>query len=265
MPFPDRPPSNAPGDPGDTSGVLHDKLTIPERYVAPRSQKVLYVIAVILAVVGAGSFFLILAEVKQKIDLATVDETVSSWFVSQRSPAATTVMGVLATIFGPIVMPIIVAAVTGIWIIRARKLWRPLLLAGAMLTGVLLAQVITRLVERPRPPMDLMVLGADSTYSFPSGHVLGASDFLLVGAFLVFSRRRRIGAVIAGFSAAVAGIASQAISRLYLGYHWLTDVLASVSLSLIILAAVIALDTWRTTKALPGPEEMAAKKRPRPA
>ena len=144
------------------------------------------------------------------------------------------------------------AAVTGIWIIRARKLWRPLLLAGAMLTGVILAQVITRLVERPRPPMDLMVLGADSTYSFPSGHVLGASDFLLVGAFLVFSRRRRLGAVIAGFSAAVAGIATQAISRLYLGYHWLTDVLASVSLSLIVLAAVIALTRGEPPRSCPG-------------
>ena len=34
-----------------------------------------------------------------------------------------------------------------------------------------------------------MLFGADHTFSFPSGHVLGACDFLLVGTFLIFSRR----------------------------------------------------------------------------
>jgi undecaprenyl-diphosphatase len=38
---------------------------------------------------------------------------------------------------------------------------------------------------------------------------------------------------------------------LYLGYHWLSDALASVSLSLVILGGVIALDTWRTAR-IPG-------------
>jgi membrane-associated phospholipid phosphatase len=41
------------------------------------------------------------------------------------------------------------------------------------------------------------------------------------------------------------------VSRLYLGYHWLSDALASVSLSLLILGGVIALDTWRTAR-IPG-------------
>ncbi len=39
-----------------------------------------------------------------------------------------------------------------------------------------------------------------------------------------------------------------AISRLYLGYHWLTDALASLSISLVVLGGVIALDTWRTAR-----------------
>ena len=38
-----------------------------------------------------------------------------------------------------------------------------------------------------------------------------------------------------------------ALSRLYLGYHWLSDAMASVPLA-VILGAVIALDTWRTAR-----------------
>ncbi|VXC57351.1 Undecaprenyl-diphosphatase [Arthrobacter sp. 9V] len=232
--------------------LLDRKLTVQERQIAPPTQRRLYVTALVLAMVGAGFFFLILAEIQQKIDIASVDAPVNSWFANQRSSAMTLIMGVLATIFGPVAMPIIVVTTTVVWMVRARHAWRPLLLAGAMLTGVILAQIISRLVARPRPPLDQMLLGGDSTYSFPSGHVLGASDFLLVGAFLVFSRHQhRIAAVIAGFSTAVAGILTQAVSRLYLGYHWLTDTLASISLSLVVLGAVIALDTWRTTRAAP--------------
>jgi undecaprenyl-diphosphatase len=54
-----------------------------------------------------------------------------------------------------------------------------------MLIGVELAQVIGRLVDRSRPPTELRLFGSDPSFSFPSGHVLGASDFLLSIVYLV--------------------------------------------------------------------------------
>lgn len=120
-----------------------------------------------------------------------------------------------------------------------------------MLTGVGLAQVIGRAVERTRPPVELMLLGADHTFSFLSGHVLGASNFLLVTAFLVFSRHRKPVVTAVGFVVAVFGVALAALSRLYLGNHWLSDAIASVAVSLVVLGAVIAVDTWRTVR-IPG-------------
>ncbi|MDN4611121.1 phosphatase PAP2 family protein [Arthrobacter burdickii] len=239
--------------------ILHGKLVVEERQVSARTRKMLYIAAVVLVLAGSGFFFLTLTDVLQKDDLATLDEPVNSWFVGHRIAAVTVVMVVLATVFGPVVLPIVVVMVTAVWIVKARHIWRPLLLAGAMTAGVVLAEVITHLVGRARPPASAMLLGSDSTYSFPSGHVLGASDFLLVGAFIVFSRRRRPGPVLAGFLAAWGGIAAQVVSRLYLGYHWLTDALASIALSLVVLGVVIALDTWRTAgtpeepRAGPGP------------
>jgi membrane-associated phospholipid phosphatase len=157
-------------------------------------------------------------------------------------------MIVLAVIFGPVALPIIVLVVTVAWGILAKHAWRPILLAAGMLTGVGLAQLIGRSVDRQRPPVDQMLFGADHTFSFPSGHVLGASDFLLITAFLVFSRLRKPKTTVVGFVCAIIGVILASVSRLYLGYHWVSDAVASVALSLVVLGAVIAVDTWRTAR-----------------
>lgn len=78
-------------------------------------------------------------------------------------------MIVVAIVFGPIGMPIIVAVVALVRIIAAKHAWRPILLASGMATGVILSQLTAPLVKHPRPPIDLMLFGADPSYSFPSG------------------------------------------------------------------------------------------------
>jgi undecaprenyl-diphosphatase len=211
----------------------------------------LYRIAVGLMIVGVVFFTVILTSVLQHGGIAAADEPVRSWLVTMRGEPATTIMIILAIVFGPVGLPIIVLIVTVAWGLAAKHAWRPMLLAGAMLTGVILAQVIGRIVERHRPPLDLMLFGADSTFSFPSGHVLGACDFLLVTTYLVFSRRKNPLSAVVAFIVAGIGIFFAAVSRLYLGYHWLTDALGAFSISLVVLGGVIALDTWRTAR-IPG-------------
>jgi undecaprenyl-diphosphatase len=231
--------------------VFHDKFVVEERYVDAGARKALYVTAIVLAAAGALVFFLTLTDVLQKDGLAAADESARRWLLTTRSEALTVGMIILAVVFGPVALPIIVLVVTLVWGILAKHAWRPVLLAAAMVTGVVLAQLIGHAVERARPPVDLMLFGADHTFSFPSGHVLGASDFLLVTAFLVFSRHRRPAVTVVGFVFAVIGVILAALSRLYLGYHWVSDAVASVSLSLVVLGAVIAVDTWRTAR-VPG-------------
>ena len=177
-----------------------------------------------------------------------MDEPVRAWLLGQRSEPVTAVMIFLAIVFGPVALPIIILVVTVAWGLAAKHAWRPLLLAGAMLTGVALAQIIGQAVDRQRPPLDLMLFGPDVTFSFPSGHVLGACDFLLVTAFLVFSRRQNTWPAVVGFAAAAVGIVLASVSRLYLGYHWVSDALASLFISFVVLGAVIAVDTWRTAR-----------------
>jgi membrane-associated phospholipid phosphatase len=231
--------------------VFHDKFVVEERYISAAARRNLFRIAVVLIVVGIVLFSVILTDVLLRDGVADADEPVRSWLLTLRSGPLTTIMIILAIIFGPVALPIIVLVVTVAWGLLAKHAWRPILLAGAMLTGVILAQVVGRTVERQRPPLDLMLFGADTTFSFPSGHVLGACDFLLVTTYLVYSRRRNPRSAVVAFAVAGVGIFFAAVSRLYLGYHWTSDALASLSLSFVVLGTVIALDTWRTAR-IPG-------------
>lgn len=229
-------------------GGWHQKFIVEERFVPPPTRKRLYATSLALIAIGLLAFFLLLDAVLTHTGFQRFDEPVNSWFMTVRSPALTTAMVVLAIVFGPLALPIVVLVVVVAWGIWAKHAWRPLLLAAGMVVGVLLAQFLAPLVRHPRPPVDLMLLSADSTYSFPSGHVLGTADFLLILAFLIASRRQRTHLTVVLFSIAGVVILAQVASRLYLGYHWITDTTASIALSLVILGVVMAVDTARTVR-----------------
>ena len=90
----------------------------------------------------------------------------------------------------------------------------------------LLANGIKLLVDRARP--EVGQLTGFSGSSFPSGHSTAAAA-VLAGVALVVSRRRspRVRAVIAGAAGTGAAVAT---TRVFLGVHWLTDVMAGLAL-----------------------------------
>lgn len=226
----------------------HQRFVVEERYVPAGERRALYLTSIVLILVGLIGFTIVLLGVLGHTGFQRLDEPVELWFNAQRAKDTTNFMIVLAIIFGPVALPIIVLVVLVIWIFTARHVWRPLLMAGGMLAGVILAQTLAPIVQHPRPPVGLMLFGPDHTFSFPSGHVLGTSDFFLLLAFLIASRIRRTWFTVAAIGFAVVGIAAQVVSRLYLGYHWISDTTASNFLSLVIVGTVIAIDTHRTVR-----------------
>jgi undecaprenyl-diphosphatase len=234
--------------PDGKPGFWRSKFVVEERYIHPRARRGLYRASTLLILLGLILFSTVLIGVITHSGLAEWDKPVAQWAVDQRSPVTTFVMIVLTITFGPTVLPIIILIVTVVWFTFAKHAWRPLLLAGAMITGVAVATILAQIVHRHRPPSGLMLIGNDATFSFPSGHVLGASDFLIITGFLIVSRAPKPWAATLALALAWAGVLAEMSSRVYLGYHWLTDTLASVSISMVIVGTVIAIDTRRTAR-----------------
>ena len=105
---------------------------------------------------------------------------------------------------------------------RPRLAW---LLVLAVLGAVALSHGLKAGFDRPRP--DLISHGAVvHTASFPSGHsLLSATVFLTCGSLLAAAHRsRRLQAYILGWAVFLATLVG--LSRIYLGVHWPTDVVA---------------------------------------
>lgn len=230
---------------------FHERFIVDVRDLPHHVRRNLYVWAASLVLVGLVAFLIILVAVLQRDGVSAIDAPIERALDASRTGWLTTTMIVVAIAFGPTALPIIILVVVVMWSILAKHLWRPLLLAAGTLTGVIIVQLIAHAVQRHRPPVAQMLFGTDLTFSFPSGHVMGACNFLLLTTYLVFSRRQSPKAPAIAFTVAGILIFITALCRVYLGYHWATDALASVSLSLVILGTVIAIDTRRTVRATP--------------
>ena len=109
-----------------------------------------------------------------------------------------------------------------------RNLWGSLLAALSLAGADLLYNVIKPIVERPRPPVAIHLVEV-SSFSFPSGHATAVTACFGMAAALLAARRSPGVKVLAGTAAAIV-IVVVGFSRIYLGVHWFTDVVAGVAL-----------------------------------
>lgn len=130
------------------------------------------------------------------------------------------------------------ASVLGGYFYRRRLHYWLLALAAAVPGGMLLNVLLKYSYQRARPQFDAPLLSL-STYSFPSGHTSGAMLFYgLLAAFLI-GRVRTWPARAAIAVLALALVALVGFSRVYLGVHYLSDVLAAAAFGLAWLAVCI--------------------------
>ena len=207
-------------------------------------------IGVLLVVVGITVLLVMLDSVREGDDLAEADTPVLDWLVAARGPALTAFLEAVSAVTGPSVLPVVVVAACLLWGLVTRSWWQPALLAGAMVLSTLVSVTVKAVVGRPRPPLDTMVVpGSETTYSFPSGHTVGTATFLLTAGYLVWIRSPHVRSLVLWALATLAGIALVAGSRLYLGYHFLTDVTAGFALAVAVLGAVVVVDRRRAVRA----------------
>lgn len=159
-----------------------------------------------------------------------LDTAVLTWMVDHRTPWVTDVMTVVTTVgntVGVAVLTVILAAI--VWRRGSRR--AALATLAVMLLGWGLMNGIKYAVRRTRPPTPERLVDL-STWSFPSGHAMmsamvAAVAIVLIGRGLLRSpgdrarKRRRAAAAVLTAASLLIGF-----SRLYLGAHWCTDVLA---------------------------------------
>lgn len=193
--------------------------------------------------VGVVGFLTMLDAVLEGDDLSTWDQPVLDALVALRSPTLTATMRTISLVTGPLVLPVLVAAGAATWALVRREWWRPALLVVAMVASTALGLALKGLVGRSRPPLETMdVPGSETTASFPSGHTLGTATLLLVAGYLVVRRRATIARAVGWGTGALLGTALVSTSRLYLGYHFLTDVVAAMCLAVAVVGVVMIVD-----------------------
>ena len=129
------------------------------------------------------------------------------------------------TSFGGTTGLLLVSTIVILYLFIARRPWTALFVLGATGGGALLGQFLKLLYERPRPDVVPHLAHVDSA-SFPSGHTTtSAIVYLTLAALLARTTKRRSERF---FIIGVAVLLTVAIgfSRMYLGVHWPTDVVA---------------------------------------
>lgn len=142
----------------------------------------------------------------------------------------------------------IVIATVGIVVallLRGRRL-EAAFAAGAVGVGMLLSTLAKGHFERPRPPVSTMLADLPITFSFPSGHSMASLLVATVVAWVVL--RSSWPPVAKGFAvvACVMYAVAVGLSRVYLGVHYPSDVIASWLLGGAWLALAVGLVAgWR--------------------
>jgi undecaprenyl-diphosphatase len=226
--------------PGDmTFGRIHRGLPDDAPWffrVVLRSRGFLIVtvlVTVLLAVVAASNPSWLL-----RID-QPVSEWVRGWDGQLALAKAVTRLGSpnLAVAVG-------VVAVAVLW----RRCRASALTLGALVAAAVTVDIVLKLVvDRARPPNPAV---STELGSFPSGHVIHAVVIFGLVPFLLWILTNRSGMLRLGFVVFVVVVLSVAVSRVRLGAHWPSDVIASlfIGASLLLGAEQLLTSTWATDR-----------------
>jgi membrane protein DedA with SNARE-associated domain len=204
----------------------------------------------VLLIIGASWLFGGIAQdVVAGDPLTVVDRHVAAWFHERQTPGLITTMQLLTGLASTtwVTAVAMVAALVLSW----KKCWNRLLALVLVVPGGMLLNLLLKIVfHRQRPGFADSFLIFNG-YSFPSGHTMAATLLYgLLAAFAVNSLeawRWRVGAVLAAFIMVLL----VGFSRVYLGAHYLSDVLGAAAAGLAwLVLSITAVDVLRRRSGL---------------
>ena len=196
-------------------------------------------LALAAAVLSALAFTRIAEDYLTSDPLARWDVSFARWLSGERSTVGADMFRVLTFVGSP-AAALAVATIVCVVLYRRRQLLEaallPLVLGGAELLNV----VLKLSFHRPRPEVAFVHL---DTYSFPSGHAMISTAAYGALAYLAWSKVKTPRARFALTAGTVLLLALICFSRLYLGVHYLSDVLGGAAAGAFWLTVSIALQT----------------------
>jgi len=176
--------------------------------------------------------FAMLADEVHKGDTQQFDVATLQAIHANASPAFDTFFLAYTELGGVMIVAAVTMAVVGYLWFTARR-YKALLLFFAVGGAAFVNYVLKFIFERARP--DLWThLVEETSFSFPSGHAMGSSAFAFgIVAILWNTKWRPLAIVLSGLY-----VVSIGLSRLYLGVHYPTDILAGWLLSLVWVAFI---------------------------
>lgn len=201
-------------------------------------------VGVVLMLIAAWVFGGIAEDVVTGDSITLLDVWLAQWLHAHASASVTRFMLFVTHWHGMIGSSVMALALAAYFHLRRQHYWLLALIAvvpGGMLLNVLLKYVF----QRARPSFDDPLLTL-ATYSFPSGHTANAALLYGLLACWLLVRLRGVGGRAAAIAGAVLMVALVGASRMYLGVHYLTDVLAATAEGCTWLAVCItAISTLR--------------------
>ena len=198
--------------------------------VSPQGYLGLHLTVGFLAMVMAVVLFGNIAEDVVTLDPITLlDVQVSQWFHVHATPLLTKLMLGVTYLHSTLGIIALCGVLAMYWVRIKAWNWLLALLLTVPL-GMLLNVLLKNIFQRARPTFEHPLLTLN-TYSFPSGHAAAATLFYGVLAAYLISRLaswrwRAVVVVLAALMVALVGL-----SRIYLGVHYLSDVLAAIAAS----------------------------------
>ena len=217
------------------------------------------IVSLVIAAACTWAFFAIADEVPEKGAMVRVDLAVTNWLQTHGTEKGESIFSAISLLGAPVLVALL--AITAL-VLLMRRDWRHLTVLAATCGGGALLNVVLKFVfRRARPPF-ASEFNATS-WSFPSGHAMDSLIAYGLLAYWVASHfpRARTPAIVA--LAVLVGLIGYA--RIYLGVHYLSDVLAGYSAGFIWLTACVTGYEFAERRQVgPGGKDEASPQRPVP-
>jgi membrane-associated phospholipid phosphatase len=205
--------------------------------IDPRSRRIAVLFGLLLA--DLALFAHVAEDYLTGDPLVRWDVHFARWLHVQSNPTLVNVAEVVTYLGNSVFLLVLVAGLV-VALLRRNRVNEALLIGFAFAGAEVLNVALKLAFHRPRPELAFVHLG---TYSFPSGHATAASAVYTLLAWLAVRRLRSTRWRLAVAFGAALVIVAVGCTRLYLGVHYLSDVLAGTAAGLAWALAAILVAT----------------------